>query len=587
MAERSASEYEAEIDRLVVERISDTSGLMRRDAFVAVTTELLTGDGTLDDISVCFLRTVFGNRHVEVNGYDIAHDGTALNLVVAEYGAAGQSVRRDRVDRAIRRATAFAEFVRRGLHTQLERSSPAFDMAERIHASWSEVERIRIVVVTDGVVGPASMPSVEAAGLPAVIDVWDVVRLGRLALSGREQEEIVIDLVQRGHVVPCVKSSTQAGGYRCVLAVVPGTLLAQLYDEFHGRLLQRNVRAFLQVRGKINKNIFETIKNQPGNFLAYNNGISATATGADIGAGPDGQPILRRIRDLQIVNGGQTTASLHYAAGRGADLTDIHVPAKITIVAAEQLDSLVPSISRYANSQNAVNLADFEGSSPFHIGLETLSRSIWAPAAHGSTIQTRWYYERVRGQYEVDRSNAGTVARRKAFDRENPRPQRFSKTEIAQFEFAFQGSPHIVCLGAQKCFQQWTVQNETINRERPQATYFRRLVGKALLFNGVDRIVRTPRSGGYYLQTTAYTAAIVASSLGEALDLETLWRVQDLPSALLAELAALAERVRETLVTPPAAANITEWCKKEVCWDDVRRRVRWAPPPSVLVAFRS
>ncbi|WP_322760040.1 AIPR family protein [Frankia sp. Cr2] len=587
MTERTASDYEAEIERQVTERTSDTPGLMRRDAFVAVATEYLTGDGTLDDISVCFLKTAFGNRQAEVNGYDIANDGTSLNLVVAEYGVAGQTVRRDRVDRAVRRASAFAEFVRRGLHTQLERSSPAFDMAERIHASWPELERVRIAVVTDGVVGLTSTLSGEAAGLPAIVDVWDVVRLGRLALSGREQEQIVIDLVQRGHLVPCVKSQTQAGAYRCVLAVIPGILLAQLYEEFHGRLLQRNVRAFLQVRGKINKSIFETIRNQPGNFLAYNNGISATATGVDIVPGPEGQPIIRRIRDLQIVNGGQTTASLHYAAGKGADLANIHVPAKITVVALEQLDSLVPSISRYANSQNAVNLADFEGSSSFHIGLESLSRSTWAPAPPGSTVQTRWYYERVRGQYEVDRSNVGTVARRKVFDRENPRRQRFTKTDVAKFEFAFQSRPSIVCLGEQKCFQQWTVQNETINRERPQPTYFRRLVGKALLFNDVDRVVRSRRSGGYYSQTTAYTVAIIAGSLGDAFDPETVWRTQDLPSVLLAELDALAERVREALVSPPAAANITEWCKKEACWEDVRRRVRWTPLPSVFAALRS
>nr|MDT0666940.1 AIPR family protein [Micromonospora sp. DSM 115978] len=152
--------------------------------------------------------------------------------------------------------------------------------------------------------------------------------------------EIVVDLSD--HEIACLESARQADGYRCLLAVLPGRLLAELYDEYHSRLLQRNVRAFLQVRGKVNQGISETIRTQPGRFLAYNNGISATASEVKLTVDENGRTIIRSMRDLQIVNGGQTTASLHHAARRGADLSGVAVPAKITLLDDAGLDSMIP-----------------------------------------------------------------------------------------------------------------------------------------------------------------------------------------------------------------------------------------------------
>src|SRR6201999_2980414 len=100
------------------------------------------------------------------------------------------------------------------------------------------------------------------------------------------------------------------------------------------------------------------------------------------------------VKDLQIVNGGQTTASIHDVAQRTkADIYQIQVAVKLTVVGEDQLSAIVPLISRYANSQNKVNEADFEANDPFHVQIEKWSRSVWAPAVGGSQIQTRWFYE--------------------------------------------------------------------------------------------------------------------------------------------------------------------------------------------------
>ena len=47
-------------------------------------------------------------------------------------------------------------------------------------------------------------------------------------------------------------------------------MLARIYGEHGQRLLERNVRAFLQAKGKINKGLQKTLKEEPHRFLAYN-----------------------------------------------------------------------------------------------------------------------------------------------------------------------------------------------------------------------------------------------------------------------------------------------------------------------------
>ena len=579
MAGDDLFEFVSDLHERVQERTEADPDMMMRDAFVAHVGELLIDDGILDDLETCYMHMPWQNRTIEVAGYDIAGDGTILHLVTAEFGLLGKPVRRERIGQMFRGLSAFAEFCRNGQHKIMAPTNPAYDMAERIHSAWPSLQMIRIFLLSDGSVTALKLKETSIAGLPATASLWDITRLHRLATSGRRQEEILIDLNARGYEISCLESPEQLDGYQCLMAILPGKLLAELYDEHHSRLLQRNVRAFLQARGKVNKGIAETINTQPGRFLAYNNGVSATAREALIERSVSGSMTLRTLTDLQIVNGGQTTASLHNAARRGIDLSNVYVPAKITLISDQNLDAMIPEISRCANSQNAVTAADFEGNSPFHVGLERLSRSIWAPSGNNLSHQTRWYYERVRGQYDVDRGRYPTVSRRREFERDNPRSQRFSKTDASKFEFAYGLHPHVVCQGAEKCFRTWTIDDELGEREAPSSDYFRELVAKAILFSQTRSLIQKERFGGYLGQTAAHTLALVRHKLGE-IDLKLIWSLQRLPDELADTIPDVAHKVREILVNPPDSANVTEWCKKEACWDTVRS-IGWIPPASV------
>ncbi|MEV4105700.1 AIPR family protein [Nonomuraea sp. NPDC049649] len=575
MEGETTEEFAITLEQVVEDRLGQHSGWLKRDAFVQVVADYLIEDGTLEDLLPCYHTAPFGKSRMEVAGYYISDDGLVLDLAVAEYGHSGQTLPRDQVLKRLRWAANFATACHDGYHLQMEESSPEFDMVQTIYAQWSEFSKVRIFFLTDARTTVVDLSEQIVGELPVAQHVWDITRLHKLDLSGRREEPINIDFGRLGGPLSCLAAPATGQEHRCFLTVIPGQFLADMYDQYGAKLLQRNVRAFLQARGKVNKGLNETIRVRPERFLAYNNGISITATGVSLDD-RDGTALLR-LEDVQIVNGGQTTASLHHAAKRDrADLTHIQVPAKITVVKPELLDELVPKISLYANSQNPINEADFQSNSPFHVELERLSRRLRAPATDGAQHDSHWYYERVRGQYQVDRARR-SKAQQKAFDRDNPRAQKFTKTDAAKFEMTFEQAPHIVSLGAQKCFQRWTLD---IIAERaapaPDEQYFRDLVAKAIFYNQARKEIQRLNPGaGYLANVTAYTIARLTQEIDVEGTLRSIWRNQRLAPEMVRATAALSELVRGVLLSPPGSGNVTEWCKKEECWKRVQD-ILWA-----------
>ncbi|MGA5517672.1 AIPR family protein [Streptomyces pseudogriseolus] len=571
-------EFSIALEQTIEDYLGREPGWLRRDAFVRAAGDYLVEDGTLEDLEVCYFAQPAGRSRMEVAGYSVSDDGRVLDLISVYYGEHGQTISRDQVRRRLNWTKLFATACRDGHHLNMEESSPQFDMVQDIHSRWHDFGKIRIFLLTDGRSTLQDLPAEELNGLPIVHNLWDIERLRRLASSGRQEEPISIDFEEFGEPLPCLPAPSSEGAYQCVLTLMPGKLLADLYELHGSKLLQRNVRAFLQARGKVNKGINETIRESPDRFLAYNNGISATATGATFEQ-RGSETYLLHLSDLQIVNGGQTTASLHHAAIRDdADLSQIQVPTKITVVQPELLDQLVPNISRYANSQNSINEADFEANSPFHVELERVSRSVWAPAVAGSTRQSRWYYERVRGQYNVDRARRHTAAKQRSFDEEFPRGQRFSKTDAAKYDLTFRQLPHVVSLGAQKCFQWWTLNIIAESTTVPDEKYFQALVAKRILFeHGRSEIRKLNPGAGYLANVTTYTLARLAAEVDLDDVLATVWRRQGLPDSIRRAVTELSRPVRQVLLAAPGSGNVTEWCKKEDCWKSVLD-ISWASP---------
>jgi len=553
---------------------------MIRDVFVERMVADLSEAGELDDGTACFHQA----RGVEVSGYNISEDGHLLDLfgVVLTQTAPPPTVPKSEVDTCIRRLRGFLDRARAGGYADREEALPVFDMFLRINQAWPDISRVRLFVFTDGLTTIDRMAEASVDEVPVSVNVWDLRRLHRLVTSGRREEPVNIDFVSRfGGPIPCLAAKEDDSDYQTILAVVPGDVLMDVYGEYGSRLLQLNVRSFLQARGKVNQGIRRTILDEPDRFLAYNNGISATASAVKLTSMPDGGLGIQSLDNLQIVNGGQTTASLYHAAVKDrANIDHVQVQMKLTVVEPDRLDEIVPLISRYANSQNKVNEADFSANHPFHVEIERLSRTIWAPAADGTQRQTRWFYERARGQYQDALSRAGTPARQRQFKEMHPPAQRFAKTDLAKFEMAWDRLPHLVSLGAQKCFREFTIRLTDRADPSVDQAYFEGLIAKAILFRRTEKLVSSLHLGGYRANVVAYVVALLSERSKRRLDLAAIWRHQRLSGDLEAAILDLAPRVHSILLEAPGNGNVTEWAKKQACWERVHR-MAWQLPAAV------
>jgi len=541
----------------------------RGDAFTDILIGYLTDAGDLDDAIVCYHKA----RGEEVSGYAVSVERDCLDLIIAIHtqSVPPVTVTKTEVETAFKRLLGFLTRALGDSHGSIEEASPAHDMALTIHSLKSTLKQVRLFLLTDGRTTEVKRTTGTFQDIPVSYHVWDIERLFRCATSGQHREPIEIDFQEMfGDSVPCLPMPADACDYRAYLAIMSGDVLARLHEEYGPRILERNVRSFLQAKGKVNRGIQQTIVECPERFLAYNNGISVTAAEIRLEKRRDGSQGITWARDLQIVNGGQTTASIHHAMKRErADVSRVHVQAKLSVIDPECVDELVPLISRYANSQNKVNEADFFANDQLHVGLEKLSRIIWAPAVSGAQRQTRWFYERARGQYQDARGREPTPARKREFSAVNPPSQKFTKADLAKFENTWDQLPQSVSLGAEKNFRVFTTRLAERKQLEPDHKYFERLVAKAILFRRAEKIVHEQKFGGYRANIVTYSLALILNRTSQRIDLERIWRAQDISPALAEFITMVSRVVHDSLVNPPNGRNVTEWCKREECWKRV------------------
>jgi hypothetical protein len=446
----------------------------------------------------------------------------------------------------------------------MEESSDGFRVMEQIHQAKDSLTTIRLFFLTDGVVRSLDLEEEQLPGIEVRYVAWDLEKLSRLRVGHRE----VIELDFRNDydgAIPCLKAADPTGEYQTFLAYLPAPILARIYGEHGQRLLERNVRAFLQAKGKINRGLQKTLKEEPHRFLAYNNGLCCTAAEVRVNGGA-----LEWVKDFQIVNGGQTTASIHHALKKEkVDVSQVMVQVKLTVLRdPAKVSEIVPLISRYANSQNKVNGADFAANGVYHQTLEQLSRSVWAPAASGLQRGAHWYYERARGSYADDKARQGTPPQRRKWEQENPPLQKFTKTDLAKYEHAWLGLPHFVCAGAEKNFNKLAERMENDGEPLVDANYFRHLVAKIILFRTAERVFTGLDITGFRANSVAYAVAWLSERSNRRIDLERIWKEQRLTPALVDALGIVCSKAHEHITN--TGGNPGEWSKKEDCWKKFR-----------------
>ncbi len=544
--------------------------------FMDVVTNELIDVGFVDGYEFCHFRA---QRGIRVDGYWFDDDGS-LDLFIADFECRNEllSLTKTDVDVAFRRLTKFYETCRhKVLYKDLEETSPEYGLAREISDRGEQIRRVNFFLISERVLSDRiqSIENSSLNGINTAFHVWDIARLQRQRSSKGHKEVLNIDFSKlTGSGVSCLPAHLGSGAYQAYLVVMPASVLSDLYEKYGSRLLEQNVRCFLQARGKVNKGIRTTILNEPEMFFAYNNGITATAQEVDIQKGENGLEIVS-IKDLQIVNGGQTTASLFHTHRKDkTSLEKIFIQMKLSVISEVESESVVPRISEYANTQNRVNAADFFSNHPFHIRIEEFSRRIWAPTQAGALRETKWFYERARGQY-ADAQSKLTPGEKKRFQAEYPKPQMFTKTDLAKFENVWDEKPTFVNLGAQKNFAQYAKrigQEWDKNPDSFNEFYFRRAIARAILFRKTEKLVSAQPwyNGGYRANIVAYTLALLGfycEKKGCSIDFMKLWESQFVSEILQKAIEVTAHLVNDDITNPEAGiSNVTEWCKKELCW---------------------
>lgn len=557
------------------------------ETFMSVFADDLQESGFIDGYEFCHLS----ERGLGVDGHWLSEDdevgaGTILSLFIADYDDREglESLTETEVRAIFKRLDNFFKCCYNEEHyNKYEETGPEYSLARNIYDRRDDISSVRCILCSDRSLS-RRLKELETNNFHNIrieYHIWDISRLCRQFNSKGKREALDINFEHiHGASLPCLLADEGASS-KSYLAVIPGTVLADIYELYGARLLEQNVRSFLQVRGKVNKGIKQTLLHEPEMLFPYNNGITATAQSIELKKTDNGLHLVQAT-DLQIVNGGQTVASLFHTRRKDdADLKKTAVQMKITVLKHEKTEQIVQKISEYANTQNRVNAADFFANHPFHIRMEKFSRRLWAPAVGGSQRETKWFYERARGQYDDEQSTL-TRARKKLYQEKAPKKQKFTKTDLAKFENVWDEDPRWVNLGAQKNFGKYALRlGEAWNKNKEQfnESYYKQLVARAICFKTTEKIVSIQDwyNGGYRANIVAYTLALVAeicSGHGKYLDFQKIWMQQQLSDELKDTLSIIAFVVHEHLINPPQAGqNVSEWAKQAYCWQKLKEKI--------------
>lgn len=581
------SEYKAELDHDVGVAAAALNQFTE-DAFFEVMTTQMVDAGELEAAE----RVRFAKRGLRVDGYGgpPAEYADTLTILLLDYAESNgvESLTATELEAVFKRGLTFLDTALSGkLRDEVDETSPAFDLVDLIGAYWRTLKKLRLCVITNKRLSKRvdGLRVGEYRGIPLSHSVWDLERSWQFAHSKSEREDIEVDFIgEFGGALPVLPVHLDGADYAAYLAVIPGRQLAEIYDRWGTRLLEQNVRVFLQGRAGVNKEIKKTIEQRPEMFFAYNNGISATAERVDTSRAKEGI-VITSIHNLQIVNGGQTTASIHAALMRRDPGVDrVSVQMKLSIIPPEQTAEVVPKISEYANSQNKISAADFFSNHQYHVRMEGFSRRVVAPPVEGAFLGSKWFYERARGQFNDARSRL-TVAARRKFDQEYPKTQFFTKTDLAKFLNAWGKLPQVVSKGAQKNFAHFAVRISEAWDKNPDAfneRYFQHSVAKAIAFRHLERLVTRQDwyEGGYRANIVAYSCAKLqhdVEEMGLAINFDRIWREQAIGDPLEQAMVLVAERARDILVdTPSENQNVTEWAKSDAPWERLKhQKLKW------------
>ncbi len=583
-------ELEIQTTQLTLENGGNKTQLFTRYAI-----DLMKADGEVDNVIIAYdEETNPGRKPHKVNAFSISDDYTMVSLFVTIYKAQRtiQDLSEREVMEAIKQVSNF--FVKATQEDYVNKLTDSAEIVGCAHVLGKEEEfkdnaqQIKIYVLSNATFSGKLKTEKELCGLKLKCEVIDLARLSEM--SEEQSQPIFVDFESLGYKIPCIAGAEDNDLYQAYIAIVPGQCLSDLYETYKVRLMENNVRQFLQFTGKINKGIKETIEKEPEMFLAYNNGIAATASDIEL---DKTRKYIKSVMGLQIVNGGQTTASLYHVkdTDKDIDLSRIRVQVKFSVIKNEErYDEIVTNISRCANTQNKVSESDFSANREELIRLETWSRSVMTEPSSTRPTSTFWYFERSKGQYKNFRLKEGfTKQAESQFDMKYPKEQVFTKYDLAKYENCYGEThytvmvngeardeyigPHTVCLGNEKNYAVFLKHNMPKLSEIDNI-YFEDLIAKAILFKDADRRYGTKQHGvpiGEIKKSVVpYAIALLHHITNGQIDLYKIWIRQEVSTELSDFLYELMKQINKFILSYEDVARYEELAKKKSLWEDIK-----------------
>lgn len=592
------------------------------EEFLSYATAILMNGEEFDDFVECHCEggTQNTSGYYCIDGYAIDETDGSYCVFITDYHGenADDVIRADDVTTSFNKIRRFIEkSIKNELFREISNRA-AMEFSRDLYFENEKITKFRFFLLTDAYNRQRAKTIKDLTINDRIVElnVWDIERLYDLVSSQTQKESVEINFVDFGvEGIPCVKAvehknivadidvspvyeenkeenstSENIITYSSYLAVVSGEILNQLYLDYGAKLLEGNVRSFLSAKGKVNRRIQATIKNYPEMFFAYNNGIAATATEIKIKNTSNG-PVITYIKNLQIVNGGQTTASiantlLTAKKDDNVDLSKIAVPMKLSVLEHSMAERIIPKISEYSNSQNKVDASDFFSNHPFHIRMEEFSRKTAIPSRGGNQFQQYWFYERARGQYNQGKMKLlKSDSQLKKYTDRYPDNMVITMLDLAKYMVLYGCRPDIVSKGKQKtllCFAEAIKSSWETSNTKYNESYFKRVVAIAIIYKKTDDIIKQSE---WYKETRSYKANVIAYTMSlifnfirkkyknYGIDFKRIWNEQDVYEELVEQITVLQNEVHNFITGPRSVENVTEWCKKELCWTQAKEQV--------------
>ena len=526
---------------------------------------------------------------IEFSGYSYDEERKLLTIIGSHFfsGEKIETLTKDMYVRKFKKLKLFFKetvSVDTPLHSVMSPGDDALVSAKYIYDLYhqNKIQRLMFLIITNGTLtrNTKVIPFETVQNLRADFQVFDLNDIYRISTQENNLQEIEVSInnyTDKGLL--CLPASLEAEDYASYLVVMPGDVLAQIYDQYGQKLLEQNVRTFLQFKGNTNKKMQVTIKEEPERFFAYNNGLTCTASSIEVEKQDNVLKIVR-LNGLQIVNGGQTTSVIYNCYKNKLDVKNIFVQMKLSVVSKEdEYADFVGKVARFANSQNPVKESDFFSNSPFHKTFKELSERIWAPMSGGQQIKNKWYYERTRGQYLNEKAKYIRDGKEKEFSLRYPKEQMVDKHLLAKTEMIFSNSPQL-SIKTNHAFPKFAKQIEEMlekNNLSINEAYFKETIAKIILTNKTDEIIKkaewakSRKSVRAYIK--AYALAILNKYIKEHetyLNYADIWDRQDISDSMEKVLNICINTIKLYIESQENEADLREKFSREYTWKEIQ-----------------